>query len=193
MQYVQDASLINIMISFLFSNSNVYLFPFTWDLIGYHEPKFKTEYDYEDARCLLQLSLMITESNYLDKPLDTPSWLEDTSLIYDKCPLELISKGIPKSPLNKSANIGHILYSESANILFIAFTGTINICMAGLDLAYSQNELNGILNYVQGLKAHHGVYLAYQSIRPKLVETVLKYLPKKPQIIITGHSLGGAL
>lgn len=193
MQYVQEACLINLVTNAIFTHFNHRLFEFTWDRIGHHKPSFDTNYNYEDAQTLLQLSLMVTESNYLDKDLQTPTWLKDFRLLYNECPLSLISQLSQKSQINQSALLGHIFYSEGSNLLFIIFTGTINGCMAGLDLAYGQNELEGITNYTPGLKAHRGVYLAYKSIRQQLVDVVKSYLPRNPQILITGHSLGGAL
>lgn len=193
MQYIQEACLIHLMTNAIFTHFNYRLFEFTWDRIGHHNPVFSLDYNHEDAQALLQLSLMVTESNYLNKSLNTPSWLHDTPLLYEECPLRLISQLSQKSQLNKSALLGHIFYSEEANILLIIFTGTINGCMAGLDIVYGQTELEGILNYAPGMKGHRGIYLAYKSIRSKLVEVVKSYLPKNPQIIISGHSLGGAL
>lgn len=193
MQYVQEACLINLVTNAIFTHFNHRLFEFTWDRIGHHKPLFDINYNYEDAQTLLQLSLMVTESNYLDKDLQIPSWLHDVRLLYNECPLSLISQLSQKSQINQSALLGHILYSEAANILFIIFTGTVNRCMAGLDLAYGQNELEGITNYTPGLKGHRGIYLAYKSIRQQLVDVVKSYLPRNPQILISGHSLGGGL
>lgn len=179
---------------------------FTWDLIHQNMSKFNIDYNYEDARVLLQLSLMVTNANFDEKALDTPEWLQDIPLIYDICPLFVPlqrkrdkSKQTPEhmDKFNVRDEIkplmGHILYNEQINILFIVFTGTSNICLAGLDLEYGQTELNDLLNYTPGIRGHRGVYTAYQSVRPQLVEVFQKYLYKNPQIVITGHSLGGAL
>lgn len=202
MQYIQEACLVNLVTNAIFTHFNHKFFEFTWDRIGRHGLSFNTDYNHDDAQALLQLSLMVTESNYLEKSLNTPSWLHDVPLLYDECPLPIISQISKSSKLNKSGLLGHIFYSEGANILFIIFTGTINGCMVALDIVYGQTELEGITNYTPGLKGHRGVYLAYKSIRDQLVEVVKSYLPapnardgiaKNPQIIISGHSLGGAV
>lgn len=194
MQYIQDTCLISLIISSIFKgNQQRRLFNFTWDQINNPNLSFNQEYSYEDARFLLQLSLMVTDANFTGKQLELPQYFEKTVLIYTECPLPLISQGISNSSLNKPAALGYILYNKQTNFLFIIFTGTSNLCMAGLDLAYSQVELNNILNYTPGLRGHKGIYLAYNSIRSKLIQVVAKYLVQKPKIIISGHSLGGAL
>jgi hypothetical protein len=193
MQYVQDACLVNLFTSSIFLGSKHEPFNFTWEQIEHHVAAFTSEYNFDDAKFLLQLCLMVTSSNFEGKPLDPPSWLHDTQLVYNKCPMELISNMSKKSPVNTPAILGHILYNEIGNLLFIIFTGTSNVCMAAVDLEYDQTELNGLLNYTHGLKAHRGVYSAYQSIRPQLIQALNKYLNLKPKIIISGHSLGAAL
>ena len=193
MQFVQEACLTNLVVSAIFKSPNQSLFNFNWDLINNHSHSFTSEYNREDARMLLQLSLMTTEANYLETPLIPPASLETTDLIYNECPLPVIAQGFTHSRANRASNLGHILYNEQANTLFIIFTGTSNSCLAGLDLAYHQTELEGLTNYVGGMRGHRGIYLAYHSVRPVLVSTVKKYLPRKPKIIIAGHSLGGAL
>ena len=193
MQYIQEACLVNLVTNALFTQKEHKIFEFTWDRIENHKQIFSLDYNHEDAQSLLQLCLMVTESNYLNKSLNPPSLIQKFDLLYDECPLPLISQISTKSPLNQSAKVGHIFYNNISNVLSIIFTGTINGCMAGLDLAYGQTELEGVLNYIIGLKGHRGIYLAYQSIRSQLVEVVKSHLPKNPQIIISGHSLGGAL
>jgi hypothetical protein len=122
--------------------------------------------------------------------LNVPSLFQDNSLTYDECPLFSLhneSKGTGR------ISVGHMLYDDHNNILIIVFTGTSNGCLVGLDLEYAQTELNGLSNYTVGMQVHRGIYTLYQSIRPQLVKIFQSYLPKNPQIVITGHSLGGAL
>lgn len=192
-QWVQDVCLINIVTSAILSRHRHNPFIFDWSLIGKHSTNFTSEYNYEDARCLLQLSMMVTNSNFTDIPLNVPNWLVDIPIVYETCPIKTIAEGISNSPLNKPTALVHILYSERGNLLLIVFTGTSNACLATIDLNYYQTELEGINNYLPNVRGHQGVYIAYQSVRPKLLETVRKYIDRKPKIIITGHSLGGAL
>jgi hypothetical protein len=197
MKLVQEACLVNLITNSIFNRDGYESPPFTWERIGQHSTSFCSDFCYEDAQVLLQLSLMVGRANSEERPLDSPSWLEETLLVYNQCPSNIISSMASKSPANKSATLGHILYSKQANILFIVFTSTSNTCMAVLDLTYRQVELDDILNYVPGLRGHQGVYIAYQSIRRQLTKTIDKYLNNlsgtQPQIIICGNSLGGAL
>jgi triacylglycerol lipase len=231
MQFIQNACLTNFVVSSILTGAHHKPFHFDWNIIESHGLKFTSEYNYQDARTLLHLSLMVTSSNhklsepdqqlsiidggYIAKladateykysssstidgrsiinPLNPPLWLKDTPLIYSECPVRLISDGFKGTSLNNPAIIGHVLYNEKENLVIIAFTGTSNACMAGLDLEYGQVEMKGILNYQEGLKCHGGIYTAYHSIRSQLTETIKMYLPKNPTMIITGHSLGGAL
>lgn len=193
MQFVQDLCLTNLLTSAIFTGSHHSPFHFTWDRIGQHGAIFNSQYNHDDARILLQLSFMITDSVAYGVPLNVPSWLEGTEIKYDVCPVELISKGIGNSKYNDPSTVAQLLYSPGANIIFIIFVGTSNMCMAALDLAYHQTDYNGIANYIPGLKGHKGVYSMYMSIRDKLHTALAQYLHDEPQIIITGHSLGGAL
>lgn len=193
MQFIQEACLINFVITSIFSSNDYRPYGFTWDVIANHSPVFTHEYNYYDAQFLLQLSFMITSANLNDKPLCAPPWLEDIELVYTSCPLSIISKGMPNSKFNTPSNLGHVLYNEGCNVLFIIFTGTSNTCMTGLDFAYGQTDIKQITNYTYGMAAHQGIYIAYKSIRCQLFEALNKYLPRNPQIVIAGHSLGGGL
>ena len=206
MQFIQNACLTNLIVSSILTGSNYKPISFSWDLINQHRFRFNKDYNYNDARILLQLSLMVTDSNFTDAQLDIPSWLQDNVLAYNVCPLftssgkvsnplSSITSNYHSSPRSKmdSERIGHILYDKDDNVLVIVFTGTSNACLAGLDLEYGQTELDSITNYIEGIRGHQGIFSAYKSIRPQLTKVIRDYLPKNPQIVITGHSLGGAL
>jgi hypothetical protein len=195
MQYLtQNMCLINLVISTIFTSKDAKRkFSYDWSLISDHTTPFSTDYSYEDARVLLQLSLMVTNSNFDRIELNTPSWLIDTPIQYESCPLEMISKGLSNSALNEPATLAHVLYDQRSNIVFVVFSGTSNGCLATLDLDYLQSELTGISNYTAGIRGHNGMYTAYKSIRLALLSQIQPYLDRQPQIVITGHSLGGAL
>lgn len=159
---------------------------YDWNFIGSHPLEWSDEYAYEDAQALLQLSLMTTAANSRDVSLGTPSWLQDTEVFYGVCPIPLLAEKTPP------ALLAHVLYSPTSNIVFMVFTGTSNICMASLDLDYTQVEVEKLYNYEPGMKAHRGFYNAYVSVRDQLWNILDKY-EKTPKIFITGHSLGGGL
>lgn len=160
---------------------------------------FPNYYNADDATILLQLSLMVTDSNFKSKALELSSRFRLHSLSYDQCPMELISKGLYTSDSNNPSNVCYIIHDPVSNTIIIVFSGTSNLCMAGADLDYSLHELSDLANYSQGIKGHYGIYLTYKSVRQKIID-VIKPLLRSPtssgppvKLIITGHSLGGAL
>ena len=193
MQFIEDACLINLVVSSIFTSRFQMNYSFDWSHIKEHGLCFSHKYKHEDAGVLLQLSLMVTNTNFDSIPLNTPDWLEDTAINYARCPSPIISQGISNSVLNHPSNLAHILYNKTSNTLIIIFTGTSNICLATSDLSYTQVELEDITNYTPGMKGHKGTYLGYEDIRSRLLSIIERYIPRNPQIIITGHSLGGAL
>jgi hypothetical protein len=200
MQVIQDLFLKSVFSYVILAPPHHNPFKFTWDnlsdRLSSYQPqfdRFSPEYNVEDASILLQLSLMVSDSVAFELPFNPPSWLQDSDLKYDCCPLSLFSEGMPSSKYNEPTTMCHVLYNEANNLLFIVFVGTSNYCMGLLDLAHEQVEYEGIANYVPGLRGHKGIYRMYMSIRDKLLATVAQYLPRQPKIVITGHSLGGGL
>ena len=186
--------MIGMVISTIFTSKEAKRrYTYDWDLITDNLGIFQPDYTFEDARVLLQLSMMVTNMNFEKTEFDPPEWLQTTVLKYDTCPVEIISKGIPNSSLNDPTPLGHTLYDQRSNTLIIIFSGTSNACMASLDLDYAQTDLVEISNYEPGLRGHKGIYNGYKSIRPQLLKAIAAYADYNPQIVITGHSLGAAL
>lgn len=193
MQFIQDACLNSLFISAVLTPPYHKPYRFNWDRIRQHSSTFNPAYNYEDAQLALQLSFIVTDSTAFGLPMNIPNWLQSIELKYDTCPLELISKGIANSGYNEPAPVAFIFYNSVSNVLFIVFVGTINVCLGALDMKYAQVEYDIVTNYVPGLCGHGGIYAVYKSIRNKLVTAVAPFLERNPQIIITGHSLGGGL
>lgn len=190
MELIENAFLINTFSKALFAPHEYVTYTFDPVTITNHDMIFNEGYNYNDARFLLQLSLMVTNSNFSGAKLDIPKNFETTALSYGKCPVQLLNI---RPDLNKDVNLAYILYNKDKNILLIIFSGTSNICTAGIDIDYNQIEVTGILNYESGMKVHKGIYSGYMSIRTQLIEVIKRYLSNNPKIIITGHSLGGAI
>lgn len=94
---------------------------------------------------------------------------------------------IAESPL------AHVLMVDCGNALILAFRGTQNIRDVLTDLAFSRRQWRG-----QGM--HHGFVNAFLSVVGKVEKWVnaqgisnLKSQISNAPLIITGHSLGGAL
>lgn len=190
MQFIRDIYLVDLITSSLTIRHNLTA-RFSWDCILNHKDNYEPNYKFEDAKTLLELSLLVST----EIPLASPSLLEHTPLGYNTCPQPVVASAIPQSPMNKPATLGHILYDKRNNTLYIVFTGTVNGCMAMIDLDYTQETIDELRNSTPDIKCHRGFYRGYTSIRQLLVNTVKNYMSRNnpPQIVITGHSLGGAL
>lgn len=195
MQLLHDVCLGTLITDYLFLKPNLKGFVFNWNNIINRGFNLSTNYNDNDAAILLQLSLMVTNSNSEEKKLNTPNSMEDYPIFYDHCPMDLISKGFSNSKHNEPSNLAHVFYDKITNTIIIVFSGTNNLCLAGTDLDYSQVELQNITNYVPGIKGHQGMYSAYKIIRNKIIDIIKPALLSNnpPKLIITGHSLGGAL
>jgi len=89
-------------------------------------------------------------------------------------------------------NIGFVFYSDTLKTILVSFTGTFFFEQWESDLVFFQTAPTQLNNYNQGILIHQGFYNIYLSIRSQL-EDDLKMFPEATQLIISGHSLGGAL
>lgn len=101
-------------------------------------------------------------------------------------------------PLNTSCNyyvvnIAWLLYSSSMNILVIVFTGTYNKVLTLADTNYFQKDPTSLLNKIPNIKVHGGFWNLYSGIQEQLLLLFNEYSAKKPKVLITGYSLGGAI
>jgi hypothetical protein len=193
MEIINEACILNLIASSIFSAPKRPPVEFDWNDIAGLVPVLDGKYHHEDARLLLQMSLMVTNSNMEDKPLNAPSWLRDVPASYSSCPLKNIGVATPNPRSHEPGIVAHMLYSERLDVLFIVFTGTSNACLVGLDIEYDQDYVSDLFSYENGMKAHRGIYAAYMSVRQQVLDHIHSYGSKRPQIVVTGHSLGGAL
>ena len=190
MQYIQNFCLSSLFVTSIFLGPKHEPLGLEWKD---HEGNYQKEYRLEDARFLLRLSLIVSESAYYKQEIEKPKNIQKCIVSYQECPLPLIRSAIPESEWNNPAVVARLFYDPNNDVLLIIFVGTINGCMAALDLSYSQVEMAGISGYTPGMRAHRGVYLCYKSVREQIVKAVRERLTNNTKLVISGHSLGGAL
>lgn len=190
MEFIQDLCIKSLMQTNILQAQHKQSYHFDNEILMNHPGSFNTEYNYEDARFLLQLSLMVTAANQKHVPLELPNFLEDNPIMYGECPVES-----PKTQgkINHTTALAHVIYDARNNVVFIVFTGTSNECLVNVDMKFQQINLQGINNYVEGMRGHAGIFVAYRTIQQDLFKILKKYTHNKPQIVVCGHSLGGAL
>lgn len=142
------------------------------------------DYDQTTAKFLLTTDLNVTIANcqeFSDNLPIPPGF--DTSI-----KLKRTFEGIERV-------IGYIFYSESLKTILISFTGTFFFNQWESDLLFFQVPPTTLNNYSQGIEIHRGFYNIYLSIRDQLVNNIDRIQQQKDvdQLILTGHSLGGAL
>lgn len=184
MQVLQDGLIMGSLITSFFLGKEQLSFNIDSSKLQ-HNRRFLTDYNEKDAKFLLELSLAVSTAR--GKPIAIPDWLQDTEIWYSKCPVNITGMKYPQI-------LAHVLYAKVPNVAIIVFTGTYNLCLAGVDMAYRQVESEDLTNYTPGMKVHGGFYKTYMDIREQLVGSVKKLIDEhNPQIVIAGHSLGAAL
>lgn len=139
-------------------------------------------YDQTTSAFLLTTDLNVTIANCskLSDKLPAPS---DFNVVV---PLKRKFDGIERT-------IGYFFYSDKLKTMLISFTGTFFFNQWESDLNFTQIDPKQLNNYKDGIKIHEGFYNIYLAIREQLLDQVKKYSSQAEQLVITGHSLGGAL
>jgi len=82
-----------------------------------------------------------------------------------------------------------IVYSESANAVYLIFRGTSNVADGIIDISAIPDTVNGV-------KLHSGFYVSIKSVVDDIFDKLSKFCEtstKTYDFFITGHSLGGGL
>ena len=99
--------------------------------------------------------------------------------------VEVASLGFSKiMPLVENSMVGYVIWNE--DIAVVVFRGTNK----GEASDWATNSWEATLS-ISGGGIHKGFWLAYQSLKPQVLQVLSKIKPK--HLWITGHSLGGAM
>ena len=139
-------------------------------------------YDQTTAAFLLTTDLNVTIAN-CSKFSDVFPAPPDFDVVV---PLKQTFDGVERT-------IGYFFYSTKLKTMLISFTGTFFFDQWESDLNFLQVDPKRLNNYEKGIKIHEGFYNIYLAIRDQLLDEVKKYSSEAEQLVITGHSLGGAL
>ena len=141
---------------------------------------FAPQYTYEQGQSLLEINYRVLLHNWLSNDL-----IALTSDNFD------VVVPLGTRPAISTVNILWFFYSTRMNLAVLAFTGTYNDILILYDLNYSQVDPN-LHNHAVGMKVHSGFWDLYADIREKMLVLLNDHLNADTQLLITGHSLGGA-
>lgn len=88
---------------------------------------------------------------------------------------------------------GYAGYDSTHNTIVLAIRGSSNLINWYNNLKFDQIAYPGCT----GCQVHDGFYLTYQDVKSTLLKAYSslssKYSSKNPSVVVTGHSLGGAV
>jgi hypothetical protein len=93
-----------------------------------------------------------------------------------------------------SDTFGFVGYSKKLNTIVVSFRGTRNIKNWIQDLKFAKPDYP-FEGAPENVKVHLGFLEAWTYLKPQVVEAILHLVSKYPKshLLITGHSLGGAI
>lgn len=135
------------------------------------------------ARALLEIDLAVTNSNCPNTILAVPPGFNYLQTIYGVNPIT-------------GSNVLYAVYfySKITQTTLISFTGTSFYSEWLEDLRFEQTKplgINNIDEFNTMALVHTGFYKVYMSVKPQIHQLLNSNISK--QVIISGHSLGGAL
>lgn len=145
-------------------------------------PFKSNELNRNNAGALLETSYNVTLSNCVRIQIEPPIGFDQAIKITGVDPADGINK-----------MFCYFFYSSTKKISLIAFTATWYLSQWKDDLNYQQVPALVLNHYQKGVNLHGGFYGIYKNIRDVLWSTWNSFQDKSNQLIITGHSLGGAL
>lgn len=118
------------------------------------------------------------------------AYLKHKSVNIDFPTIAFKSLLILRNRFDKDRPIGYILYDTRLHVLWIVFRGSMDYRDIEKDVNMTQ-----ALFLTPNQKAHRGFVSIYNTFRQEFLEHITRFISiySPPQIIITGHSLGGGL
>ena len=129
-----------------------------------------------------------------DRPTLREAWSDRTAALMAACsqlayvqdPAPLLAAG----GLRLRATAGRAILAVGAGVAVLAFRGTDCLADWRLDLSAELEQLPGA---AVGVRVHRGFLAAFQADRARVEAAVAAHVPADLRLLITGHSLGGAL
>jgi hypothetical protein len=181
----------------MYSQERMMNFRWISRIMATYSPRTLTLADVASPELALELSELGQFANIAYSSLPTAYIFENLALLMEAdFPLDgydaLEGSMLVSSIRGKVAKLGaYVAYRPSTKQLIVAISGTSNVRQALQDLGTLKHRhpAGG------GCAVHAGFWRMYQGIQPKIVRTVEKALRDHDvaELVLTGHSLGGAL
>lgn len=188
MQYLHESCLYSLLVTSIITPQTYFPIEVNKDIL--HPERWSVTYEEKQARVCLYYSLLTTSSILLGRKPEFPPSVKWTPLMYPNCPTKLVGSGLASSPLSAESVVGYMLQTSSA--LVMIFSGTTNACLTEGDLDYHQTPIS-LHNSREEVLVHRGIYNIYNSVRSALLTMIGSQLRPGLELVISGHSLGGAL
>lgn len=145
-------------------------------------PALTQGYNQATSNFLIYLCENVSNSNCItDQPMPLPSSfaLNNVTILRNK---------------DLNANYGYIFFDEQSNITYLIWSGTASPQMWYEDSKTYSVQVPYLQSTTAPIKIHSGFAEIYSGIRNQLRTALLQnYLPRSIGIIVSGHSLGGAM
>ena len=146
--------------------------------------------------------VVLAYSPFTDR-LGQTIWFGDTKAEYDPTHSQDIYEETDENDPDRGENVyidepdpnGFAIYNPAFNAIFVVFRGTSNTQEVFHDIGTSKNTLRSVPALAQ-ISAHTGFLARYSNLREEVISAVQQLLRQHPEcqnIIVTGHSLGGAI
>ena len=148
----------------------------------------ETHFELAQLGQFAELAYSVIEPDFVFEHLDV--------LMKEKFPLEgydaLVGAKLVSSFVGDTAKLpGYVAYRPETKQLVVAFSGTATLGQSVLDLRFRKHKHPA----GQGCKVHNGFWRLYKGCRPQALAGIRDGLQQHEvlEVVITGHSLGGAL